>query len=450
MPRDPKNVKKETNRRGNNEGSIYQRSDGRWCAQATTGYNEIGKPVRKYVYGKTRQEVAKQLTALTNSIFTSGYIQKSDAPIFVDFLYEWMTNFKKPKVTDATFVWYGRYANTHIVPVLGNMKLSSIETIHIQKLLNGMINNKYAARTVNGVRHLLGQVFRFAVQNNIIAKNPVEFTKGMSKRKEKRKNYIKALTVEQRQIVLEATGTHEFLKPMVKTLMFTGLRIGELLALQWKNIDFGKNVISVQNAIIREYDFDDECRAHNQRTLLSFTKTQASERDIVVPEIVMETLKEHLNERKLLTIRHKRSYTAPDDFVFSTREGKLRTYQGFQSMLRRFSDKCKFDFEFHAHTLRHTFATMLLEQGENPKTVQMLLGHKDIETTLGIYTHVLKEVYDQSAQKLDSAYAKLVPHKNEECSSDLDKKMFDKFKTFLSDPSAFQAFLSTKIEQHPS
>lgn len=136
-------------------------------------------------------------------------------------------NFKKPKVTDATFVWYGRYANTHIIPVIGDLKLSEIQTIHVQKLLNGMINNKYSARTVNGVRQLLGQAFRFAVENGILGKNPVDASKGMSRRKEQRRNLNKTLTPEQRQIVLAAVDTHQIIRPMVRVLMFSGMRIGE-------------------------------------------------------------------------------------------------------------------------------------------------------------------------------------------------------------------------------
>lgn len=450
MPRDPKTIKSTKNRRGNNEGSIYERTDGRWCAQVTTGYTEEHKPIRKYIYGKTRQEVAKQLSALTNDVFTSGYMKNPDDDATVEtFLREWLFNFKKPKITDTTFLWYMRYANTHIIPVIGSMKISAVEPIHVQKLLNGMINNKRAARTVNGVRQTLGQMFRFAVENDILSKNPVEFTTGMSKRKEQRDKNSKVLTPEQRQAVLAAAENHPILKPMVKTLMFTGMRIGELLALRWRHVNFEAGTITIEDAVIREYDFDENGKANNQRSLISFTKTQASVRTFKAAEIVMVTLRNHLNECAVNECEKGISFTAQNDFVFSTRKGELRTYQGFSSIFSRFKKDNGFtDFELHAHTMRHTFATILLEEGENPKTVQMLLGHKDVETTLGIYTHVLQSVFEDAAKKIDGAHNKLVPkvnHNQEHTNDDL----LEKLKFLLSDQKLLGELVATKLEKVP-
>jgi len=442
MPRDPKSITSTKGRRGNNEGSIYQRTDGRWCGQATTSYNDDGTPIRKYIYGKTRQEVAKQLAAVTNHIFALGYANTQNSDTTVElFLREWLLNFKKPQVTDATFSWYMRHANTHIIPAIGNMQLSKVETIHIQKFLNGMINNKKAARTVNGVRQTVNQMFRFAVENKILDKNPAEFTKGMSKRKEQQNRGPKAMTPEQRQAVLTAADNHAILKPMIKTLMFTGMRIGELLALRWRHIDFDKGIIAIEDAITREYDFDENGKPYNQRTLVSYTKTQASVRRILAPEIVMSTLKEHKRDKTIDEATKSLSFTAPDDFVFSTRDGKIRTYRGFTSVFDRFKkDNGLTDFELHAHTMRHTFATILLEEGENPKTVQILLGHKDIETTLGIYTHVMQQVLNDSAQKLDAAYLKLVPSAN--LAQIHEEDIFAKMRMLLSNEDVLRGLLS--------
>jgi len=95
------------------------------------------------------------------------------------------------------------------------------------------------------------------------------------------------------------------------------------------------------------------------------------------------------------------AFTEDDAFVFSSRNGEMRTYDGFKGNYKRFLIRHNLSkYNLHLHRYRHTFATMLLEEGVNPKVVQKLLGHKDVQTTLGIYSHVLAEVYESTANKV--------------------------------------------------
>lgn len=145
----------------------------------------------------------------------------------------------------------------------------------------------------------------------------------------------------------------------------------------------------------------------SRKTAISNTKTCASVRSIQMPKILMDTMMEWYKIRERMQKEKGIPFTAPESLVFSTDAGALRTYSGIRSTFNRFMKKHHLDnSNIHFHTFRHTFATMLFEQGESPKVVQLLMGHKDVETTLNIYTHVSKKMFDVASSKLDASYVK--------------------------------------------
>ena len=133
-----KNKKITGTRRGNNEGSIVQRKDGRWVGVATIGYDDNGNRIRKSVYGKTRMEVANKLTELTSRIEANNYdyVQQNT---FGALMAEWLLIFKKNQVSPRTFENVLRNFELHIKPKVSNMKLDEVSSIVIQKVLNGML-----------------------------------------------------------------------------------------------------------------------------------------------------------------------------------------------------------------------------------------------------------------------------------------------------------------------
>jgi integrase len=394
MPR----TKKRKTRRGNGEGGIHQRKDGRWCGQVTVGYVN-GKQIRKTFYGDTREEVARQVTAAANQVFIEGLtISSMQICITVDELVnEFLWTFKKPTVSDVTFDWIRRTAKVHITPNLGSVAVNELTTHMIQTYINKMFYEmNLELPSIKAVRDILNQAYSHAVETKMLASNPVTATKlpKRSRVKATSENSEKVIPVEDRTKILAATESNLCLKTALTVLMFTGMRIGEWLALTWGHVDFENNTITVEQAITKTFEYNENREVVGHTTIIGDTKTQCSERIMKVSGVVMDVLKEWRNA----LVDHVRfpvkyDLLADESVVFPNDQGQMRTYNGFRCTYRRFMDKNNLG-SYSLHSYRHTFATMLLEKNVNPRVVQRLLGHKDIETTLGIYSHVLPEVFD--------------------------------------------------------
>ncbi len=400
----PRKTKMQT-RRGNKEGTIYQRKNGKWCGQVLVGYNELGKPIRKTFYGVTREEVAFKVSEATCQVF-SGTLPKAEKKkitlkkMLTDFLW----TFKKPTVSDVTFEWYLGIANTHILPTLGHMAALEVTPYLIQTLLNKLHEqNKLSQRSVKGVRDTLNQVFGHAVEMNLVEANPVTGTKipKESRIKAEQKEDAKAIPVSDRARILLAADSDLRMKTAITLLMFTGMRVGEFLALTWGQIDFENQNITIDRAVTHKCEYHEDGKLKERTTVVGDTKTQCSARIIKISSVVLDVLKKW----RAALPGHMRSkpehdILAEDAVVFPNDRGKMRTYDGFRTTYRRFMKENGLD-DYPIHSYRHTFATMLLEKSVNPKVVQKLLGHRDIETTLGTYSHVLPEVFDGVADMVE-------------------------------------------------
>ena len=206
--------------------------------------------------------------------------------------------------------------------------------------------------------------------------------------------------------MLAAAEQDEIMKPILPTLLFTGIRAGELLGLVWKNIDFEQGTMTIDRAVTTKPEYDGDGKRTDRVTIVAATKTEAGMRTFPLPTHIRELLQEW---KQKLEAAHP-GWTEPDRPVFPNRTGEHRTYHGFRTVYRRFLARNELDEKgLNLHRYRHTFATMMLEKGVNPRTVQKLLGHRDIETTLGIYSHVGKTVYDDTASLLDDLYEQTAP-----------------------------------------
>ena len=390
MPR-----KSKTSRRGKNEGSVYRRKDGKWVGQVTVGYRpDNGKPVRKYTYADTREEAAHWVAVtLATNVETENHILPEDL-ILKDFLHKWLTMFKAHEVSSRTMELYYYSERMHIVPALGNAPLDSLTPVKIQTFLYQLqMEKQLSQRTLSLIRGTLIQMYDYAVEMGLTQSNPARSARLPRHPRTVDSENGKVIPIAQREALLKAAEEDPIMCPIITTLMLTGMRIGELLGLQWKHIDFEAKTIFIRQSLTRELTFDAEGRTEKMTDALGTTKTRTSRRVLQAPDLVLDRLREWM--KYVAKLKGGMDVLTPDGFVFiSTRTMGMRTYSGFRASYRNFLKQNGFDGEgLNLHRFRHTYASMLLEQEINPKIVQKLLGHRDVSTTLGVYTHVVPEVF---------------------------------------------------------
>ena len=404
-------------RRANNEGSIFQRSDGRWGGALTMGYDENGKIIRKTIYGKSRAEVVKKLSEISGRMKSNSYelVENNNLETL---MFEYLMTFKKSAVTPRTFEGIIRNFRLHIEPIIGNMKIYEIDTYVVQKVINKLIDEDYSLNVIKKNKHLIAQFFDYAIDNKWVTENPTR--KILIKIKDRKiysgQEKYKALTPEARTKFLEALNKDEanFLKPMCILLLFAGLRIGEVCALQWKNVNFKNKTLKIERGITQIPKFDNEGKVLSRVTVVGDTKTTCSVREIPITDIVVDTLqtwKEKQTNREKTNKNVTAELTAPTSYVFANDDGSYRTYSGTRKIFDRFKRRNGLNkFNIHFHGLRHTFSNMLFEMNENPKVIQQLLGHRDVKTTITVYNSVNSEYVREATDRLNT---KIQEHEQE-------------------------------------
>jgi integrase len=407
-----KTVEKKVGRRGNNEGSIYQRKDGRWCSQVMIGYRENGSPIFKYAYGSSRQEVAKKLTEYTHEVFVGGYssVAPKDVNMFYPLLEDWYCTFKEPNISSATSEKLRNFMKNHIKPEFGQLVVPQVDLFRLQRFFNSLAKKGLCLQSIKHIKQMLNQFYeQYILKKGLCKTNPLEGIIIRSRERADGDRDTLALTPELRATIFEHLAGEELLKPILTVLLLTGIRPGELIALRWRDIDWKNGSISIRLAASREIDFGDDGNVIERRQVISNTKTVLSVRSFKVAESVITCLQEWQQHQKEQSVKVGMNLTAADCHVFCTSKGEMRRYSGLRTMLRRFLKKNDLDDHgISLYTFRHTFATMLLEERENPKIVSELMGHSKVLTTLSVYSHVLSNsVYESTAKTLDRVFDNL-------------------------------------------
>ena len=405
MPR-----KTKVTRRGKNEGSVYQRKDGRWVGQVTVGYREDnGKPIRRYTYQATREEAARWVALQVATELDRAGSVRSGELLLRNFLHNWLATFKVHEVCSRTMALYYDAERLHIAPALGDLPLGEVTPLKIQTFLYQLqAEKRLSQRTISLNKSVLVQMYDYAMELGLVDSNPARNAKLPRQSRKIDDGDSKVIPIAQREQLLKAAESDPILCPILTLLMLTGMRIGEALALQWKHVDFQNRTISIQQSLTRELEFDGEGRTKKTAAALGVTKTRCSRRVIQAPDLVLQRLREWM--RYLSKRKGGLEALVPEGFVFcSTRTMGMRTYSGFRASFRHFLERNGFgDQHLNLHRFRHTYASMLLEQEISPKVVQKLLGHRDVSTTLGVYSHVVPEVFTGVTAVVNTASEQLL------------------------------------------
>jgi len=379
-------------KRSNGEGSIYKRKDGRWCGAI---YKQVGeKQVRSYVYGKTQREVKEKMKEALLKKDTPSSSKESD-PTLADWMKDYLSMYKKPSLKATTYGTYMMFYEKHVQKhPIGKIRISDLTTDYLQKYYQSKLQDGLSAKTIHHIHVLINGSMKQAYQLEMLDKNVCD----RITLPKKEKYTGKSMSIEDaRRFIMEAKN--EPLYPAIVIAMLTGLRKGELMGLQWSDVDFQNAILHVRKSLCRIQSKDELGKVHSHYEIME-PKTAKSKRTIpmsqdVITAFLQQKQWQNVNAEKLGCI-----YRNQNDFVFTKEDGSLLSQEGFLDDYYKILKKYNIP-RIRFHDLRHTFASFLLESGENMKSIQELLGHSQISTTMDIYTHFSENMKRASIDNLD-------------------------------------------------
>ena len=366
-----------------------KRKDGSTYTKWIGEYNYNGKT--KTVSGKTKAECQEKIREWTTDKITYGVELDKTSYTVSDLLHKHLFTNIYSNVADSTFDRYMCLYNKHIKDSnFGNTLITDIRQMNIQEWFNS--KKDVSPSGLGMLRYLLRQSFDWAIINNYIRINPVTSIK-LPKREKCTKRKIQILSEAEQVKYLEALN-HTKYKILFLTALFTGMRRGELLALRWENVDLKNKTITVTESLKRLKKYEDDGSSENV-LVIKEPKTENAYRTIPIPESLNKLLIEHkLNQDHSI---NKGNHVFINSYGATLQPEYLRLMQ--ISICKRADIPYK-----NFHSLRHTYATRLIESETDVKTVSKLLGHSDVTITLNTYVHDTEDSRRNAALSLEERF----------------------------------------------
>lgn len=377
-------------KRKSGEGTVRLRKDGRWEGRVVIGYDDKGLPRTKNVLAKTKADCVAKLESLKESVAPANAVKiRADMP-FGEWVTFWYETCCKPAVRPNTRTGYENNIRLYIRPRLGGIPLNNLTANDFQQFINWMRKDgrsEYRESRGDGlsdntVRHCYGlcrRALEKAVAEKLISQNPAKECKLPPARRME----MRLLSREELQKLLIQARAEGYYEVFLLELT-TGLRVGELMALQWDDLNFKTGELRIERQV---------CQIKGE-LLIQPPKNKASIRTVILPPAVVAALrvyKQTVPSRWMFPSPKKEDAPiAPS--VVSHRLAKILKHAG-----------CK---KVRFHDLRHVFATNALEHGMDVKTLSTIIGHISSATTLNIYAHVTDDMQRQAAAKIDQGIGK--------------------------------------------
>jgi integrase len=370
-------------RRGNGEGSIYKRNDGRWVGQYLV--HTAKGPKYRYLYGKTRREVDEKLTR-AKADRDGGLVFDAGTLTLEEYMDRWLRQSTRNRLRPKTCKDYEGLTRVHIVPALGHLKLKNLTPLHVQQFYGTKLESGLSKRTVEYLHAVLHSALKQAVRWELVPRNVT----GAVDPPRPEGKLRPTLTLDQARIFLESARDNKW-EALYVLVIQTGMRRGELFGLRWDDVDLDNGWLHVRQTL-----------APGGKSF-NAPKTAKGRRKIRLTPVAVEALKKHKvaqNQERLRQGCSWRDYGLvfcssvgtpmnPDNFV----------KRSYKPLLRRVGLP-----QLSFHDLRHTFASLMVPN-EHPKIVQEMLGHSRISTTLDIYSHLSQDMQEEAVGRFAALFS---------------------------------------------
>ncbi len=365
-----------------------------WGFTITIGYDENGKRKQKrFGKYKTKKEAERACNEMVYQIEQGTFVPPQDITLG-DFLLDWLDTYCLPNLTPCTYDGYRNNATKHIIPTLGKIPLQKLQPLQIQQLYNqkaktGRLRGEggLSAASIRYIHAILRKALNYAVKMQYITRNACDLVE-VPKLKHKEAKFLNKNQVTELLAAFQGKDIY------IPTLLAVGLglRRGEVLGLQWRDIDYKKKSLTIRRTLLPK---------RKDGELFSECKTDKSRRTIAVPDYILAAL-----HQTWKTQLENKLFYGPDyvdyDLVYCNPDGRPVTPHAYD---HRFSKALKdHGFEhIRIHDLRHTNASLMLTQGVPMKVASERLGHTTIGITMDLYSHIDDELQQDAAQRLNFA-----------------------------------------------
>lgn len=391
-------------KKANGEGSISKRADGRYMGR----YSVNGK--RKTIYGATHEEVRQKLNEKLNEIAKGIYIEPGKDTV-ASWLREWLVTYALPTVKQSTYVSYEGYVRNHLIPELGDTKLSSLSMEQIQRFFNkkasGTKGKKgLSPKTLKNIYNMFNAALDQAVINNKLIRSPLL---GVKLPKVVKSEITILEPAEQTALQEAAENSSELQAFGIIFTLSTGVRLGELIGFRWTDLNHRKHSIRVNRTVGRLQKVDEDGNllkksdgVNTTEIVVRTPKSISSRREIPLFDELWNGLLEYRQKVMEMTDALGREFDE-NEYIFSNAFGRPYDPRVYEDLFKR-TLKAAGLKEINFHALRHTFATRALEAGMDVKVLSSILGHAQASTTLNLYAHALPDHKRISMAKMSDYY----------------------------------------------
>lgn len=374
----------------------------KWAYTVDIGTDpKTGKRKQKKKRGFTTRKAAQDAVAdLIANLNKGTHVNESNIK-FEDFAEEWISMYQASGKVKISTIRVRRHEIKRLLDYFAKLKIREISRKKYQDTLNGLHNRGFATNTIDGAHRTGRMIFKKAVEMEIIKKDPSEYAVAPRRQKtvdelEQEKEVPNYLEKEELAMFLRMAKKHGLgIDHIVfKVLAYTGMRVGELSALKWSDIDLEEGTIGITKTYYNP-------KNNTKQYQLLTPKTLTSKRNIDIDPSVISDLEEHKALQNKIHMKHRKTYH-DENFVFTN----LERNHGYPLLIKmidlrmdRLLKLAKLNESLTPHSLRHTHTSLLAEAGANLPEIMERLGHKDDDTTKNVYLHVTKTVKKETSHK---------------------------------------------------